>query len=146
MTKRIKSKPGFTMIEIMAVIIILGLLGTIVAINIGGKIGQAKVTVTKASLRELHDAVISFHMDQGQYPSDDMGLLELVEIPSDTDGYWPEGGYLKTTEVPYDAWRNEFYYELNPESGMPFVIISWGADGEEGGEGDNADLYSTDAN
>ena len=137
---------GFTLIEIMAVIIIIGLLGAIVAVNIGGKIGKARITTTKASLKQLHDAVVSFHMDQGRYPSEDIGLQELIEPSDDTSGYWPEGGYLETTEVPKDAWNNEFYYERYPDSGKPFVIISFGADGEQGGESDDADLYSTDAN
>ena len=76
--------------------------------------------------------------------SKDVGLEELIEQPSDVDN-WPAGGFLETTEIPKDAWGNDFVYELDPPSGKPFVIISYGADGEEGGEGDDADLYSTDA-
>lgn len=136
---------GFSLIEIMAVIIILGLLGAIVAVNIGGRIGKARITTTKASLKQLHDAVVSFYMDQGRYPSEDIGLLELIEPSDDTSGYWPPGGYLETTEVPKDAWNNDFYYERYPDSGKPFVIISFGADGEQGGESDDTDLHSTDA-
>lgn len=135
-----KFAPAFSLIEIMAVIIIIGLLGAVVAVNIGGRIEKARINTTKASLSTLHDAVISFHMDQGRYPDENQGLLELVEQPTESD-YWPEGGYLKSTDVPTDAWKNEFIYERYPESGKPFVIISHGPDGEESED----DLYSTDA-
>ncbi|MBN1796431.1 MAG: type II secretion system major pseudopilin GspG [Sedimentisphaerales bacterium] len=142
-TRRIEGH-GFTIIEIMAVIIIIGMLGAIVAVNVIGKIDKARVNTTKASLSVLHDAVIAFNMDQHRYPSEDLGLQELVERPTDAE-YWPEDGYLKTTDIPKDAWGNEFYYERYPESGKSFVIISYGADGEQGGEGYDTDLYSTDA-
>ncbi len=139
-----RRRGGFTMVELIAILIILGLLATVVATNVIGRIEKAKVISTKANLKMLHNAVIQFKLDTGQYPSEDIGLYELVEEPTDLDG-WQQGGYLETTEVPLDAWGNEFYYQLYPESGKPFVIISWGADGEEGGEDDNTDLYSTDA-
>ena len=124
----------------MAVIIIIGMLGAIVAVNIGGNIEKARIKKTKASLSMLHDAVIAFNMDQSRYPSEDLGLEELVEQPTDSE-YWPEGGYLKSTEIPKDRWGNEFIYERYPESGKPFVIISYGPDGEPSED----DLYSTDA-
>jgi general secretion pathway protein G len=135
---------AFTMIEIMAVIVIIGILAGIVAVNVVGRIDKARVTTTKANLKLLHSAVIQFKLDTGRYPSEDMGLFELVEEPTDVTG-WAEGGYLDTTEIPKDAWGNDFIYQIYPESGKPFVVISYGADGEEGGEGYNADLYSTDA-
>jgi general secretion pathway protein G len=135
---------AFTMIEIMAVIVIIGILAGIVAVNVVGRIDKARVTTTKANLKLLHSAVIQFKLDTGRYPGEDMGLLELIEEPTDVTG-WAEGGYLNTTDIPKDAWGNDFIYQIYPESGKPFVVISYGADGEEGGEGYNADLYSTDA-
>ena len=84
-------------------------------------------------------------MDTGQYPSEEDGLMALIEEPPDVTG-WTSGGYLETTEVPEDAWDRDFVYQLEPESCKPFVIISYGADGESEGEDDNADLLSTDAN
>jgi general secretion pathway protein G len=83
-------------------------------------------------------------MDTGRFPSEEMGLEELLEQPGDVENYEP-GGYLETTEIPKDGWGNEFIYELFPESGKPFVIKSLGADGEEGGEDYDTDLHSTDA-
>ena len=135
---------AFTIIEVMAVILIIGILGSIVAVSVVGKIDRAKVTSTKANLKLLHGAVIQFKMDTGRYPSEEAGLQELIEQPTDVTG-WNTGGYLESTTLPKDAWGNDFVYQLLPESGKPFVIISYGANGEEGGEGYDADLYSTDA-
>jgi general secretion pathway protein G len=139
-----KLKRGFTIIEVMAVLIILGLLATVVAVNVVGRVKDARVRTTKLNLKKLHQAVQSFEMQTNRYPSEEVGLIELIEQPSDVEN-WPAGGFLETTELPKDAWGNDFVYQLNPESGKPFVIISYGADGQEGGEGDDADLYSTDA-
>ena len=132
------------MIELMAVLIILGLLFTLVATRVADQIDKARVTTTKANLKSLHMAINQFKMDTGRFPTEDEGLNALIEQPSDVIDY-PPGGYLETTEVTKDGWEQEFYYELDPESGKPFVIISWGADGEEGGESYDGDLYSTDA-
>ncbi|MBN2139303.1 MAG: type II secretion system major pseudopilin GspG [Sedimentisphaerales bacterium] len=142
--KRRRARSGFTMIELVAMLIIIGLLAAVVGTNVMGKIERGKVTTTKTSLKILQSAVNQFKMDTGRYPSEEEGLTVLIEEPADAEG-WEPGGYLDTTEVPLDGWRNEFYYELEPASGKPFVIISYGADGEEGGEGYDADLYSTDA-
>ena len=139
-----KNRPGFTMVELMAMLIIIGLLATLVVTKVATKIDQARITTTKANLKVLHSAVNQFKMDTGRFPSEDIGLMELIEQPSDVTRY-EEGGYLETTEIPKDGWGNDFIYERYPESGKPFVIKSYGADGEEGGEGNDADLYSTDA-
>ncbi len=137
------AKRGFTLVELMAVMLIIAMLAGIAVKNFMGTTDKAKVTTTKATLKTLHEAVNMFKLDTGRYPSEEAGLLELVEMPTDVEG-WAPGGYLESTEVPRDAWKNEFVYMLNPESGKPFVIISYGADGEEGGEGYDYDLYSTD--
>jgi len=145
MEKRKKNmKSGFTMVELMAVLIIIGLLGTLVATKVVSQIDKAKVTTTKSNLKELHRLVNQFKMDTGRFPTEEEGLYALIEEPSDVEGYQP-GGYLETTDVPLDGWKKEFIFELYPESGKAFVIISYGADGEEGGEGYDTDLYSTDA-
>ena len=139
-----KSGKAFTIIEVMAVIVIIGILASIVAVNVIGYTEKARVNATKASLKTLHHAVIQFKFDTGRYPTEEAGLQELVEQPTDVTG-WAQGGYLETTKVPKDAWGHDFVYQLNPDSGKPFVVISYGADGQEGGEGNNADLYSTDS-
>ena len=135
---------GFTLVEVMAVLLIVGLLAGLAIKNFMGATDKARVQTTKAQLKMLHSQVNQFKLDTGRYPTEEEGLLALVEQPTDVEG-WQQGGYLETTEVPKDAWDNEYIYQLDPESGKPFVVISRGADKEEGGEGNNADLYSTDA-
>jgi len=138
------NKAGFTMVELMAVLIILGLLAALVVTKVASKIDQARVTTTRANLKSLHMAVNQFKMDTGRFPSEEMGLEELIEQPQDAEN-WEPGGYLETTDIPKDGWGEVFIYERFPESGKPFVIKSFGADKEEGGEGYDADLFSTDA-
>jgi general secretion pathway protein G len=136
---------GFTMVELMAVLIILGLLAAVVVKNFVGQVDKGRVITTKASLKELHTAINEFHMDTGRWPTEQEALTVLVQQPADVTG-WRPGGYIETTDIPKDAWGRDFIFELLPESGKPFVIKSLGADGQEGGEGYNADLLSTDAN
>lgn len=132
------------MVELMAVLIILGLLAAVVVRNFVGQVDRGRVVTTMANLRLLHLAVDQFKMDTGRLPAEEEGLMVLVEAPEDVPDYQP-GGYLQSTELPVDGWGNEFIFELYPESSKPFVIKSLGADGEEGGEGYDADLLSTDA-
>jgi len=144
--KKIKkgTRYGFTMVELMAMLIIIGLLATLVVTKVATKIDQARVTTTKANLKALHVAVNQFKMDTTRFPTEEEGLKALVEQPTDAEK-WEPGGYLETTQVPKDGWGRDFIYQLYPESGKPFVIKSLGADGQEGGEGYDADLLSTDA-
>jgi len=134
---------GFTMVELMAVLIILGLLAGVVVRSFIGQVDLAKVKTTQASLKLLHSAINEYHMNTGQWPGEDEGLYVLIEPPSGATN-WPPGGYLDTTDIPPDGWGHEFVYELYPESGKPFVIKSLGADGQQGGEDYDADLLSTD--
>ncbi len=136
---------GFTMVELVAVLIILGLLAALVVQNFVGRVDDARVKVTKASLHELHTAINQFRMDNGRWPTEQEGLTVLVQQPADVTN-WPPGGYIQTVELPKDGWGRDFIFELLPESGRPFVIKSLGADGQEGGEGYHADLLSTSAN
>ncbi len=142
-------RKGFTLVEVMAVLLIVGLLAGLAIKSFMGATDQARVETTKAKLKLLHEQVNMFKLHTIRYPTEEEGLIALVEQPSDVEN-WQSGGYLRTTEVPTDAWNNEFIYQLNPDSGKPFVIMSYGADGEEGGgedgEGYDGDLNSTDAN
>jgi general secretion pathway protein G len=138
---RRKKRYGFTMIELMAVLIILGLLATLLVKNFMGQTDKARVTTTKVNLKELQTLVNQFKMDTGRFPTEDEGLRALIEQPSDVTEF-PEGGYLQTTEIPKDAWGNDFIYELYPESGKPFAIRSYGPDKEPGTDDD---LLSTDS-
>ncbi len=135
------SRKGFTMVELMAVLIILGLLATVLVRNFMGQTDKARAVITKANLKILHSAISQFKMETGRFPLEDEGLIALIEQPSDIE-IWPPGGYLESTEIPKDGWGNEFIFELYPESGKQFVIRSSGPDGEQGTEDD---LLSTDA-
>lgn len=133
---------GFTMVELMAVLIILGLLATLVVTKVASKIDQAREKTTKANLKMLHSAVNMFKMDSARYPTEDEGLTALIQQPSDVTN-WEPGGYLETTEIPKDGWGHDFVYEAYPENDLPFAIRSWGPDGEPDTDDD---LLSTDAN
>jgi len=134
-------RKGFTMVELMAVLIILGLLATLVTTKVFKQIENARVATTKANLKTLHTAVMQFKMDTLRFPTEEEGLEILVESMSEIEGYDPDG-YLEQTEIPKDGWKNEFIYEPFPEGGGSFAIRSCGPDGEEGTEDD---LLSTDA-
>ena len=131
---------GFTMVELMAMLIIIGLLATLVVTKVATKIDDARKITTKANLKILHSAVNQFKMDTGRFLTEELGLLELIEMPNDVLN-WEPGGYLETTGLPLDGWGMDYKYELYPESGKQFVIRSFGPDGEEGTEDD---LLSTD--
>ena len=139
-----KNRSAFTLVEIMAVVIIIGLLAAVAASNFMGQTDKARVKTTQATLKVLHEQVMMFKLDTGRFPTEEEGLKALVEKPSDVEN-WDPSGYLQSTKVPKDAWGNEYVYQLNPESGKPFVIFSYGADRQEGGEGNDADLLSTNA-
>ncbi len=104
---------------------------------------QATSNATKATLKILHNATIEFKMDTGRFPTEAEGLIALIEQPVNVENY-RTGGYIgDTQQLPKDAWGNDFIYELNPESGEPFVIRSCGPDGQPETEDD---LLSTDKN
>ncbi len=129
------------MIEIMAVLIILGLLATVVATKVVNNIERAKRITTKANLKIYHTAVNSFRMDNNRFPTEEEGLRALIEKPSDASSNYPEGGYLDMTSLEPDGWKNDFIYELTPGAGSGFVIRSCGPDGEQDTEDD---MLSTD--
>ena len=115
---------------------------TVVATKVISKIEQARITTTKANLKILHFAINQFMMDTTRYPTEDEGLMALIEQPSDVTT-WETGGYLETTGIPKDGWGNDYVYEAYPENDLPFTIRSWGPDKEPDTDDD---LLSTDAN
>lgn len=140
MIKKRRKKYAFSLIELMAVLVIMSMLGTVAAVQVNKYLKKAKLTTTQANLEVLHNAVQSYFMDTGYYPPEELGLLALVEPPEDVENYDPEG-YLKETVIPKDGWNREFIYDPYPENGKPFVIISTGPDGERDTDDD---MLSTD--
>ena len=128
------------MVELMAVLIIIGLLATLVGTQVLKQIEQAKVATTKANLKTLDAAVSQFYMELGELPSEEMGLNALVEAPPGLEEKWT--GYLRENEIPEDGWNHEFKYETVPGTKTGFVIRSAGPDGEFDTDDD---LLSTDA-
>lgn len=125
---------GFTLIEIMVVVFILGLLVTLVAPKIIGRTDQARVTKAAADVKAIEEALHLFKLDNGFYPNTGEGLAALVTPPPRAKGFNPDG-YLPN--VPVDPWGNEYIYMSD---GYNVVIKSLGADGVDGGEGYNADI------
>jgi general secretion pathway protein G len=140
----LRNNVGFTLIELMVVIIILGLLAAIVMPRVVGETDRARYEQAKVQMRILEDALKRYKLDNGVYPSTEQGLDSLVRKPSTgvLPRNWPEGGYLDKTEIPIDPWGNQYIY-VSPGLHSPdYDIRSFGADGLEGGEGYNADIES----
>jgi general secretion pathway protein G len=130
---------GFTLIEIMVVVVIIGLLAALVVPNLMGRVGQASVTKAKADVQAIETALTMYKLDNFSYPNSSGGLQALVQKPSDdTAPNWKSGGYLK--RVPKDPWGNDYQYTLPGTHGSEFDLYSLGADKQEGGEGENADI------
>ena len=135
------SKSGFTLIEIMVVIIILGILVGIIAPRIMQEPDKARVVKAKLQMESIALAVQKYKLDHGYYPTTEQGLEALVEKPSfgRIPEKYPEKGYL--SKIPLDPWGNDYEY-VSPGEREDFDIICYGADGEEGGEDYDADIQS----
>ena len=132
---------GFTLIELMVVIIILGILAIYIGPKIMGRPEEAKQVKAKVDIAALETALKLYKLDNGTYPSTEQGLQALVEPPQTGTlaKKWREGGYLEKGKVPKDPWGNDFIY-LSPGVQGDFDIISYGADGAPGGEGTDKDI------
>ncbi len=127
---------GFTLIEVMVVIAILGILAALIVPNLTGKDDIARVQVAKSDIKQISSALEMYKLDNLDYPTTDQGLEALSKKP-DTVKNWPQGGYLKKT--PVDPWGKPYLF-LSPADSAPYDLISYGADGQEGGEGVKADI------
>ena len=128
--RRIKrSEQGFSLVELMVVIVIIGLLATIVIVNVMPAADRAAVTKARADISNLEQAVELYRLDHNRYPTADEGLEALIA-----------GRYIR--RLPEDPWGNEYRYDTPGPEGRPFGIASLGADGREGGSGENEDIAS----
>ncbi len=135
---RNKKQKGFSLIELLIVMVILGLLASLVGPKMFGKVGASKQKSAKAQISLFESALDLYRLDMGSYPTTDMGLKALREKPSDAENW--DGPYLPK-EIPKDPWGNEYRYTSPGEHG-PYDIVSLGKDGSEGGEGENTDIVS----
>lgn len=127
---------GFTLLELLVVVAIIGLLVSFVAPRYFGQIGKSEVNTAKAQIDALEKALDQYRLDTGRYPSNDSGLSALVQRPQN-EPKW-SGPYLRK-QVPLDPWGKPFAYRAPGENG-DFDLISYGKDGVPGGSGENADL------
>ena len=132
---------GFTLIEIMVVVVILGILAALIVPNIMSRPDQAKATAARSDIKALSSAMEIYRLDNGHYPSTEQGLEALVHKPSGqpVPRNWNPEAYLK--KVPTDPWGNPYIY-LSPGNHGQYDVYSLGADGREGGEGINAVIGS----
>ena len=141
MLNEIRKQRGFTLIELMVVIVILGVLAGLIIPRIMGRPEEARRMKARVQIESIETALKLYKLDNGSYPSTEQGLQALVEAP--TVGLlpraWREGGYLEKGRVPKDPWENEYVY-LSPGVYDDFDISSYGADGEPGGEDNNKDI------
>jgi general secretion pathway protein G len=139
--KYARDQRGITLIEMMVVIVILGILATIIFTRVSDRPEQARRTKAAVEIRQIQTALELFKLDNGFFPSTEQGLEALVSIP--TTGKiptnYPESGYLE--KVPRDPWGNPYVY-ICPGAHGDYDLVSYGADGEPGGDGKNRDVES----
>ena len=141
MRTRQSRQRGFTLIEIMVVVVIIGILIGLVAPNIVGNVDEARVTAAKADIETLVTALERYYMDNSSYRTTDQGLEALVEKPTadPIPRNWRPEGYVRRKKMLQDPWGNDYRY-ISPGASGPFDLYSVGADGQEGGEGVQADI------
>jgi len=132
---------GFTLIELMVVIVILGILAGLIIPRIMGRPEEARRMKARVQMESIETALKLYKLDNGSYPTTEQGLQALVEAPTvgQLPKAWRDGGYLEKGKVPKDPWENEYIY-LSPGVNSDFDLISYGADGEPGGEDINKDI------
>ena len=131
-------KKGFTLIELMVVVVIIGILAALIVPSFVGRIGGAKQAVAKQKVAVLEAKVLEFQVDCGRFPSNQEGLQALLQAPSDVDDRW-KGPYVKGKDI-IDPWGVEIMYQYPGRQNADFDLFTYGVDGQEGGEDESADI------
>ncbi len=141
------TRAGFTLVEILVVIAIISLLAGVVLLNIAPQMGMGSQAAAKAQIQVLASGINTYRMAHGRYPTPQQGLEALVNKPSSEPipQNYPDSGYLTSRAIPLDPWKRPYLYLAPGRQNEPFEILSYGADGEPGGDGANADISSADA-
>ena len=137
--KRTNLVSGFTLIELLIVMVIIGLLAAFVVPKLIGRVGESKQTAAKAQIELISTAIEMYKLDTGKYPSQETGLQSLNTKPSDVQSW--KGPYMKKDKIPKDPWGAAYVYKY-PGTHGDYDLVSYGADGSEGGSGDNSDIAS----
>jgi general secretion pathway protein G len=135
--RAVRRQQGFTLLEIMVVVTILGLLAAFIVPNVIGQGDKAKVDLARANMSGIASALEFYKLDNKKYPTTEQGLEALVNKPEGASNWLP-GGYLQ--KLPEDPWGNQYVYISPGIDGKPFDLYTLGADGAEGGEGFDADI------
>jgi general secretion pathway protein G len=133
-----RRQPGFTLLELLVVVVIIGLLAGFVAPRYFGQVGKSEVNVAKAQIDALEKALDQYRLDTGQYPAAELGLDALIKRPAN-EPKW-NGPYLRR-DIPSDPWGKPYVYRIPGERG-DFDLLSLGKDGRPGGTGENADIVN----
>lgn len=134
---------GFTLIEIMVVITILGILAALIVPRVVGRTDDARIAAAKQDIASIMQALKLYRLDNAAYPSTEQGLRALIEKPTTEPlpSNWKQGGYLERNSVPKDPWGREYKF-LNPGLRGEIDVFSFGRDGQSGGEGPDSDIGS----
>lgn len=134
---------GFTLVEIMVVVVIIGILGALVVPKLLGRTGESRVTAAKVDIATMMQALKLYKLDNQRYPTTEQGLQSLIERPSNGPAAngWKTGGYIE--KLPKDPWGNPYQF-LSPGVKGEVDLFSLGADGQPGGTADDADIGSWD--
>jgi general secretion pathway protein G len=137
-----RRKRGFTLLELLVVLAIIAILGAYVGVQVAQFPAQARITAAKAQLKTFHQALGLYRQRHSAVPTAAQGLRALVACPTfpPVPENYPAEGYLDSRRLPADPWGRDYVYVVPGPEGLPYDIISYGADGEPGGDGDAADL------
>lgn len=133
---------GFTLLELLVVLVVMGMLAAIVTPQVTSMMSGAKSNAAGLQIDAIATALNYYQIDVGNYPTQEQGLNSLLKRPSDVQNW--RGPYIRKSQHLLDPWKRPFLYRVPGREG-PFDVYSWGADGKEGGEGDNADVGSWSA-
>jgi general secretion pathway protein G len=141
---RVRDARGFTLIELMVVVVILGILAGLIIPKIMGRTDEARMLKARMQIEQLEQTLKLYYLDNGEYPTTEQGLNALIEKPATepVPKRWREGGYLEKGKIPRDPWDTPFVYVSPGVHSKDFDLVSYGADHEEGGEGKYADIES----
>lgn len=143
-SRALRTERGFTLIEIMVVVVIIGLLAAVIVPQVVNKVDEARVTRAKADIASIESALTIFRLDNSKYPTTEQGLAALTTQPTDPSiRNWRPGGYL-TKKVGKDPWGNEYQYVYPGTHGGEYDLFSLGADNQPGGEGTSTDIGNWD--